>query len=492
MGSDIANLSAIELVEAYQRGELSPEEVVRDTAQRIEDLNPALNAFSVLCLEQAVEESRSRTSELHGGALLGPLHGVPVAIKELFDLQGMITSYGSLVFKDHRPASDAQAVGRLRAAGAIIVGSTRSHEFGWGITSQHEVLGGVRNPWNLDRVPGGSSGGSAAAVAAGLVPLALGTDTGGSVRLPAAYCGIVGFKPTFGRISKRGVMPLAPSLDHVGVLARTFEDSRLCIAVMSTLDEADPFMSRDLPDLPSAPRQPPGPGARRVLYPNVEARTFLSDDYRVAFDRTIACLSDAGFELTEAAGIDRSSARSSFGKVQMAEAFHQHSSRLGTFPARQPLYGTDVRERLEAASQVTIRDYLDGMEGRREISRRFEMDFESADVVLSPIAGGSPALIAGGDLTEHRGEEIEFRDLVLGFTVPQDLAGIPAVTIHVGHDRFGVPIAVQVAAARGREHLLMQVAAEISSLLEEAGIPRPGLAPIYKSQISAQDEGESS
>ncbi|MDE0668511.1 MAG: amidase, partial [bacterium] len=208
---DVSGLSIARLGELYAAGEAEPSEVLAATLERIERLDGALGAFSEVTAERAVAEATERTEELRRGESRGPLHGVPVAIKELFDVAGAVGDYGSDVLAGRVPDADAESVRRLREAGAVIVGVTRSHEFGWGITSQHATRPSPRNPWNLERVPGGSSGGSAAAVAAGMVPAAVASDTGGSVRIPATYCGTAGIKPTLGRISRAGGAALAPT-----------------------------------------------------------------------------------------------------------------------------------------------------------------------------------------------------------------------------------------------------------------------------------------
>ena len=480
MRDEIADFSAAELTRLYTKRQLSPKDVIAALINRIGELDDTLHAFRTLRLDEVVRESQVLTEELGRGHLRGPLHGIPIAVKELFDVKDVPTSYGSLLFKGYRPSVDAEAVRSLRAAGALIVGSTRSHEFGWGITSQHPVLGGVKNPWNIERVPGGSSGGSAVAVAAGFVPLALGSDTGGSVRIPAAYCGVVGFKPTFGRISKRGLMPLAPSLDHVGVIARTVGDCLLAAGVMSGFDADDPYSARDLPELVSSDSIDRSMASVDVLYPADDDLAVLSEDYRHALERVFACLSDSGVRLKATqitGGID---ARAYFGKIQMAESYHQHNVNLSTFPQRQDEYGADVRERLAAAAQVTIKDYLSALDMRHELSRRFDLTLGSGNVLITPVVGGSPTRIVEPDLCEHQGKPTEFRDIVLPFTVPQNLAGVPAITFNVGRDRYGVPIGMQLSAARGQEIRLVQTAARLSELLVGAGIangssfcPRP-------------------
>src|SRR5262249_37938500 len=208
--------------------------------KRIERYNPALNAFITVTADQAITTARTMEAEQQRGKWRGPLHGIPIALKDNIDTAGIRTTAASELFKDRIPSTDAEVVQRLKNAGAILIGKTNLHEFAYGGTSSISYFGPVHNPWALNRVPGGSSGGSAAAVATVLCFGALGTDTAGSLRIPASYCGIVGFKPTYGRVSKRGVVPLSWTLDHVGPLSRTVEDVALLLSVIAGYDELDP------------------------------------------------------------------------------------------------------------------------------------------------------------------------------------------------------------------------------------------------------------
>src|SRR5579864_8012930 len=237
--ADVTGLSLQEAAALVRRKAVSPVELTQACLARIERLNPALNAFITVTAEQALRDAHDAEAEIQKGKWRGPLHGVPIALKDLFDTAGVRTTAGSGVFKDRVPQQDAEVVRRLRAAGAVLLGKLNMHEFAYGGTSVPSYFGPVHNPWNLDRIAGGSSGGSAAAVAAGLCYGALGSDTGGSVRQPAAYCGIAGLKPTYGRVSTRGVIPLSWSLDHVGPMCRTVGDVALLLQGIAGYDPED-------------------------------------------------------------------------------------------------------------------------------------------------------------------------------------------------------------------------------------------------------------
>jgi aspartyl-tRNA(Asn)/glutamyl-tRNA(Gln) amidotransferase subunit A len=434
--SSLADLSALELRARYTARELSPVEVLDDVAQRIAEREPELNAFITLTLDGAREQARAAEREYATGDAR-PLAGIPLAVKDLFDTAGVRTTYGSRIFAGHVPDADAEAVRRVRAAGAVIVGKTLTHEFAWGITSVNPHFGPCRNPYDPERVPGGSSGGSAVALATGMCALALGTDTGGSIRIPAAFCGVSGLKPTYGRVSARGVFPLAPSLDHVGPMARTPADVRL------------------LYDVLAAPA-PASPAPRIALCPDLH-RHLLDSDVQLAFDAAVAAL-DAEIVEVPFPGAER--IFPAFAELQHAEAAFSHA---GLFPARADEYGADVRARLQRAVTVTLHDYLAAAATRTQIVSAFARAFETADLILTPIAACAPATILD--------PPPDFRDRVLTYTVPQDMAGLPACAVPVGFDALGLPVGVQLTGPPGSEG---RVLAAAEALYSRVGSPKAG------------------
>src|SRR5689334_22229633 len=240
------DLSISQASDLLRQKKLSPVDLTKACLERIDRLNPTLNAFITITRESAMKEAVSAEREIHQGDWRGPLHGIPIALKDLIDNAGVKTTCGSALFAERVPAEDAEIVHRLKRAGAVIVGKQNLQEFAWGGTSASSHYGPVHNPWDIERIAGGSSGGSAAAVAAGMCFAAIGTDTGGSIREPAAFCGIVGLKPTYGRISTRGVFPLSWSLDHVGPICRTVADTALMLEAIAGYDRSD-FTSVDYP-----------------------------------------------------------------------------------------------------------------------------------------------------------------------------------------------------------------------------------------------------
>jgi aspartyl-tRNA(Asn)/glutamyl-tRNA(Gln) amidotransferase subunit A len=475
---DASGLSAARLGALYAAGETDPSEVLAATLERIDRLDGVLGAFAEVTAERATAEAAERTAELRRGESRGPLHGVPVGVKELFDVAGAVGDHGSAVLAGRVPEADAELVRRLRAAGAVIVGVTRSHEFGWGITSQHASRPSPRNPWSLDRVPGGSSGGSAAAVAAGMVPAAVASDTGGSVRIPAAFCGVAGIKPTLGRISRAGGVGLAPSLDTPGVVAGSVADLWPLLAAMSGPHAGDPAtLSEPLPPEPDPAAFADGlAGVRVGIAPALRGPVPWGEGTTAGFDRTCEALRSAGASLVEVDLPVAEDMLAEFVPLQMAEAYDYHTSLLGLFPERAGDYGADVRGRLEMASDVSLASYLQARRRRLEFIRAFDHAFESLDVLLSAISAVGPSTVEDPDTVIADGEPRALREVVMGLTVPQNLTGLPTVALPVGFDGDGLPVGMQFTAGRLREDMAIRVAGAVEHVLG-AEAPRAPVTP---------------
>jgi aspartyl-tRNA(Asn)/glutamyl-tRNA(Gln) amidotransferase subunit A len=425
-----------QLLKAYRARSVSPVEVIEVLAARIEEHNDRLGAFTTTCLERAREEAAVAEASYRRSEAVGPLAGVPIGVKDLFDTAGVRTTYGSPMFSEHVPTRDAVAVRRARDAGAILIGKTQTHEFAWGITSVNRLMGTSHNPWDGTRMSGGSSGGSAVALAAQLVPLALGSDTGGSIRVPSAFCGTVGLKPTYGRVSTVGVFPLARSLDHPGPMARTPADAGLLFEVIADRG-GDPDGTVASRALAAAGLS----GLRVGLSPDLH---LIPPDAGVqrAFDAAVLAVQGLGGELIEVALPETSEAYEAFGAIQRAEALRTHTE-AGLFPARRYEYGEDVRSRLELAMSVQLPDYLAATAARERLRAGFQRVFDEVDLLITPVSAGPPAPI-GEDRVVHLGEEIDFRELVMSYTIPQDLTGLPACTIRAGFAEPGIPVGVQL------------------------------------------------
>jgi aspartyl-tRNA(Asn)/glutamyl-tRNA(Gln) amidotransferase subunit A len=468
---ELTRLGVEDLIEAYAARRFSPLEVLDALALRIEAIDARVGGFTALCLERArVEAKDSEEAWMRGTARA--LEGVPFGAKDLFDSEGVRTAYGSPMFAAHVPASDAEAVRRARAAGAVLIGKTQVHEFAWGITSVNEQMGSARNPWALDRVAGGSSGGSAVVLAADEVPLALGSDTGGSIRIPSAFCGVVGLKPTWGRISGAGAWPLARSLDHPGPMARTPGDALRLFEVVAGVDPTDP-----------ATEDAPLGDVRGELRRGLESLVVgicpdlhlvpLAPDVHIVLDAVVRMLEDAGARLVELPFAEAQLIYPAFGVIQRAEALDTHR-RAGLYPTRRPDYGADVLGRLDAATEVTVEEYLAASADRQRVRAAFARLFRSCDVLLTPVSAGSP-LPMGEETVVHEGADLTFRDLVMGYTTPQDLAGLPACALRAGFDALGIPVGVQFTGPPWGEARVLRAAQGLFDAMPDVQARRPNL-----------------
>jgi aspartyl-tRNA(Asn)/glutamyl-tRNA(Gln) amidotransferase subunit A len=469
---ELCRLSARELLLGYRALTFTPREALEACAARIESVDSGIGAFTTLCLERAREEAASWTDAYVRGDVSDALAGVPFAAKDLFDSEGVRTTYGSPLFLDHVPDEDAEAIRRLRSAGGVLVGKAQTHEFAWGITSVNPRLGSTRNPWSPDRISGGSSGGSAVALAADEVPLALGSDTGGSIRVPATFCGIVGLKPTWGRVSAAGALPLARSLDHPGPMARTPADAALMLSALAGVDPNDPA-TEDVPLGDVEGTLSTGMEGLRVgLCPSLHLVP-LAPDIEAVWNASVGVVEGLGAELVEVALAGTEAIYETFVVTQRAEALFTHVQR-GLYPAHADAYGADVRGRLEAAEGVTVSDYLAAAAERRRIRAAFARAFDEVDVLLTPVGGGPPCLI-GEETVVHLGQEVDFRELVMSYTVPQDLTGLPACAVRAGFDGLGIPVGVQFTAPWWQEASALRAVAAFYDATPEMQTRRPPL-----------------
>jgi aspartyl-tRNA(Asn)/glutamyl-tRNA(Gln) amidotransferase subunit A len=432
--ADVTGLTAHALLGAYRERALSPVEVVDALAARIAELDPRLGAFRALRVERAREEARRAEAEWARGEPSGPLCGVPLAVKDIFDTAGVETACGAELLAGRVPEADAEAVRRAREAGAIVLGKTATHPFAWGLTMD----GRTANPYDRARTPGGSSGGSAVALAAGMAPLALGSDTGGSIRLPAAYCGVVGIKPTFGRVSLAGAWPLCPTLDHAGPMARTAADCELLLAAIGVWTPRETVLDGLLVGVPADFGLP--------LAPEVEA----------AVRAAAAALEDAGARIEAVAPPDWARFDDAFGTIFLAEAHATHA-RSGLWPERRGEYPPSVARRVELAERVTLPEYLAATAEREALRAEMEALFARADLLLTPVSAAPAPRIADEHFL-HAGREVALREVVVPLVCPQDLLGLPACAVPAGRDRHDVPVGVQLSGPRGAEARVLAAA----------------------------------
>jgi aspartyl-tRNA(Asn)/glutamyl-tRNA(Gln) amidotransferase subunit A len=452
---DLAYLSLLEVSDLIREKKVSPVELATTCLTRIERTNPTLNAFITVTRESALEQARRAEAEVMRGKWRGPLHGVPIALKDLFDTAGVRTTAGSGVFKDRIPAEDAEVVRRLKAAGAVLLGKTNMQEFAFGGTSIVSYFGAVHNPWKLDYIAGGSSGGSAVAVAAGLCYGALGSDTAGSVRLPASHCGVAGLKPTYGLVSIRGVVPLSWSLDHVGPLARTVADTAALLQAIAGYDEQDTTSEHiTVPDysydLMLARRMSQHVVAKiSSLHIGVLHEFFFAD-----LDPEIeASLKEALSVLTKlTAGLrDVTLPANNMEKlrdvVRAAEAYAYHREYITKTPE---LYQPLTRQRIQAGANVTAPAYIQGRRDLAEVRRKAEKWFDGVDVLVTPTLPITTPTIAD----PHADDILP----AVRNTSPFDVNGWPAISVPCGFTKQGLPMGLQIIGPRGSEAAVLQLA----------------------------------
>lgn len=421
--------------------------------RRIEGLNPKVNCYITVLAEQARRQAEESEKRFRQGIPLGPLDGVPVAVKDLFYIKGVRCTAGSKILADNVAPYDAPAIQRLKAAGAVLLGTTNLHEFAAGVTSDNPHYGPVRNPWDLTRVSGGSSGGSAAAVSAGVAAAALGTDTAGSVRIPAALCGVVGLKPTYGRISRLGVVPLASSFDTVGTLSSCAWDAAALLQTLAGHSQEDVTTSAtEVSDYLSAASSPLE-GAR-IGVPKAYFHDPIDPAVEGVFHRFVSGLESAGCEVREAELDGIGEAYGCWLPVRRAEATAFHLRWLETSPG---LYGEDVRRGLEAGKQITAVEYINAQNARPSLMERFAASMADLDVVAVPTTT-IPAPAIGQTSAEVGGTNMEVYSALNRLTLPFNVVGFPALTVPAGF-AGGLPVGAQLVAKPFDEAAILRVAA---------------------------------
>jgi aspartyl-tRNA(Asn)/glutamyl-tRNA(Gln) amidotransferase subunit A len=429
---DICTLTVEELGPLLRDRQLSPVEVTQAYLQRIEALNETLNAYITVTGDQALADARRYEKEIWRGDYRGPLHGVPVALKDLYNTAGVRTTAGSKIYAERIPAEDATVVGKLRAAGAVIIGKTNLHEFAYGVTADSSYFGPMRNPWDPERVAGGSSGGSGAAVAAGLCVAATGSDTGGSIRIPAALCGIVGLKPTYGRVSCHGMLPLSWSLDHPGPMARTVYGVAAMLVAMAGYDPRDPA-SADMPVPDYTTSLKEGVAGLRIGLDPRWALTGIHSEVRSAFQRAIAVLEGMGAEIVEVSVPRVEEGMEAALTILSAEATAIHEDFLRTRPDD---YQPDVRARLEKGFAITGLDYARARRNGKLLRRDLAALFQTVDLLATPMCGITAPKIGQREVTID-GEIVPVMAPLTRYTRVFNLTGLPAISVPCGFSSEG-------------------------------------------------------
>jgi aspartyl-tRNA(Asn)/glutamyl-tRNA(Gln) amidotransferase subunit A len=446
----LTSLTLSEAADALRNKAVSPVDLTRACLARIEQLNPKLNAFITISADSALAEARAAEAEIHASRWRSPLHGIPVALKDLIDTAEVKTTAASALFQDRIPRQDAEVVRRLKAAGAVFLGKLNLQECAYGASGIISHYGVARNPWDPARVAGGSSSGSAIALATGMCFGALGTDTGGSIRLPSSMCGTVGLKPTYGRVSCRGVIPLALSLDHVGPMTRSVRDAALMLQALAGYDPGDPA-SQDVPVPDFSLERGKGISSLRVGLP----REFFADlepEIRTSINEALVVLSRLTAQTRELSlALDPDGIMST---IQTAEAFASHAD---TIAKRPELYSPETLWRLRRGQNITTPAYLQARQRQDQVKRDLSKLFSEVDILVVPTVPIATPLIA--DLCP--GEQGNLRQTELATlrnTRPFNLYGLPAVSVPCGFSGGGLPVGLQIAGPSWGEAVVLRLA----------------------------------
>jgi aspartyl-tRNA(Asn)/glutamyl-tRNA(Gln) amidotransferase subunit A len=451
--SELCYLSLRSLGTLIQRQELSPVEATEAVVDRVEKIDRQLNSFITLLRDEAMAQARAAEREILEGHYRGPLHGIPIAVKDLYYTKGIRTTAGSKILSDFLPTYDATVIARLQDAGAILIGKLNMHEFARGATNSSSVIGGCYNPWDTLRVTGGSSGGSGAALAAGLCYGSLGSDTGGSIRIPAAFCGVVGLKPTYGRVSRHGVFPLSWSLDHVGPMTRTVTDAALMLQVIAGHDRHDPTTRTAIVPDYTASLAGDIEGARlgipqEFYFEQLDAE--VGDSVRAA----VQTLERAGARVEEVS-LPLSKYAAAAGRIiSLTESAEIHEKFLRT---RLADYSPDVRAGFLVGQLVLGKHYMKAQRLRSLIRQEMAAVLRRVDALVTPTVPIAAPRI-GQTAVEIGPERMETMWALSRLTRPANLTGFPAISVPCGFTQGGLPIGLQLTGRPFAEATLLQIA----------------------------------
>lgn len=439
----LTQLTITEAAPLIASRQISPVELTEACLARIAWLDPQLNCFITLTADAAMEQARQAEREITHGHYRGPLHGIPIAHKDLYETKGVRTTAGSIIFADHVPSADSTVVEKLNDAGTILLGKLSMHEWACGTTNMNVHFGACKNPWNPECIPGGSLGGSGAALAADLCLGATGSDTGGSIRIPAALCGVVGLKPTYGRISLRGVVPLSWHLDHAGPMGRCVTDVALLLQAMAGYDADDPYCA-NLPTGDYTAEIRAGVRDWRVAWAGGEPFDQAEEAVLSAVHDAAQVFEQLGARLNQVTSIPRDLE----GSIVLSEAAVYHRERMQTQPAD---FDPVVLARLQRGEALSKADYTLALQARTVLRRQFERFFEDYDVLLVPTVPLAAPRRAGLD-------QLQVTDQLIRFTMPFNKAGLPALSLTCGFNAQGLPIGLQIVGAPWAEAKVLRAA----------------------------------
>jgi aspartyl-tRNA(Asn)/glutamyl-tRNA(Gln) amidotransferase subunit A len=451
--SNIFHWDLVTLADAIKQKQVSPVEVTHQILDRIYSMNPKLNAFITITHEEAMEAAKKAEEEIISGNWRGPLHGVPIGLKDLIYTKNIKTTMGSEIFKDYVPEYDAAVVEQLKQAGAILIGKLNTHQFAYGPTGDRSFFGPVKNPYDLSKITGGSSSGSGAGVAASLCYAALGTDTGGSVRIPSACCGIVGMKPTFGRVSKYGVYPLGFTLDHVGPMTRSVRDNATLLTVLAGFDDRDPYSVRmDAEDFTRDLQK--GIKGTVIGIPSSFYFEHLDKEVESKVKRAIQTFQDLGAEIRQIHLPNMQQIAFAQQITAKSEAYAVHEKTLQTHPQQ---YEEEVRERLLTGLDIRAHEYIQAQQVKHLAIEDFDRALKEVDIMLTPTLPILPTDIDQREVNIQSYKEL-VRSALLRFTSPTNLNGFPSLSLPCGFSESGLPIGIQLLGRRFDEATLYRFA----------------------------------
>lgn len=468
---DLLSYSLLEIASLIREKKVSPVKVTDELLKRIDEVNPHLNAFITVDKEQIRQEAKQAETEINGGKYRGPLHGVPIGIKDMIFTKGTRTTMGSEIYDKFIPEVDAFVVKKLKEAGAIIAGKQNTHQFAYGPTGDCSFYGPVHNPYDTEKMTGGSSSGSAASVATGMSFGALGTDTGGSVRIPASFCGIVAMKPTYGRISKNGSFPLSWNLDHIGPMTRTIEDNIALLHGIQGYDNEDPTaVHKEVEDFSKGLKD--GIKGLKIGIPREFYYDHLDPEVEANVNAQIEKLKELGATIKEVIIEDIETYSDAQRAIISSDAYAEHESRLKEYPDN---WDAEVKERLYTALDVKGYDYSNALKTRQSLKRKFKETFEEVDVLFTPTVPILPIEIGKRHVEIGKYNEEHIRWSILKLTSPTNLTGFPSLAIPSGFSKAGLPIGVQFIGNDFSEALLYRVGYALEQALE---------IPTYKENIN--------
>lgn len=449
---ELCGLSIARAAKLLATGEISALELTEAYLARIEAVDPQINAYITVAAERAIEDAKSATDEMQAGKCRGKLHGIPIGLKDLYETAGIRTTGGGKFHANYVPAADCTAARKLREAGTILLGKLNTHEYAYGVTTNNPHYGATRNPWNLDHIPGGSSGGSGAAIAAGLATATLGTDTGGSIRMPASVCGVVGLKPTYGRVSKAGVIPLSYLFDHAGPITRTVEDAAIVLGAIAGYDPLDASTTRlPVDDYLSGLRD--GVKGLRIGVPRSWFFDHLQDGIGAAVEQAIETLKGLGADIREIEIPDVAEGMAAIFGIVLSEAQEIHARGLADSPQD---FGPDVAAILSNPGPDAA-GIMAALRARDALTVATRRVLESVDLLLTPTTPIAAATI-GQEIITYGALEEPILAAMIRCTGPFNATGTPAISLPCGFTQTGLPVGLQLVGRPFDEALVLRAA----------------------------------